>query len=122
MMVRLAWVMKNSRQALREEDGETGREIDAGGAHGTRVTDDEVARADATPRENDAQLDIYSRSVVQRMPPSPTAVLEVGVKSFKAVIDFEGGRRRQDVRREGGRAAGVSWETYASSTPCHTPS
>jgi hypothetical protein len=53
-MVRLAWVMKNSRQALREDDGETGREIDAGGAHGTRVTDDEVVRADVTPRENDA--------------------------------------------------------------------
>ncbi|KAJ7817123.1 hypothetical protein B0H14DRAFT_3474880 [Mycena olivaceomarginata] len=69
---RLAWVMKNSRRApaLREEDGETGREIDTGGAHCTRDTD--VERT-LQPRENDAHLDIYWRSVAQRMLPSPTA-------------------------------------------------
>jgi hypothetical protein len=51
--------MKNSRQAL-EEDVET-RKMD-GGAHFTPDTNARATRADATPRENDAQLDIYSRS------------------------------------------------------------
>jgi hypothetical protein len=78
--------MKNSRQAL-EEDVETTK-MDAGGAHFTPDTDVRGARADATPRENDAQLDIYSRSLAQRI----TAKLDAGCMRSRARSRSEGPR------------------------------